>query len=276
MFFKNGYKAVIVAFLVCLVAIPLNAQTRVYSNIFSQDSKTFLGIQMEDVTADKLAQYKLNHERGVIVNSVVKGSPAEAANLQKDDVILEFAGTQVWSSVQMTRLVEETPPGRKVDLAVSRDGKRINLTAQIKARDERDSSDRAFNEMFPQDLFGANGRGFQFKNGIPAPQSANKPKLGVALQSLTDQLAEYFGVEGKKGVLISSVTPNSPSSGKLNPGDVIISADGKSIEEPDDLAQFVRDKSGAINLKVVRDKKEITVTVTLPEEGRRDNKGFKL
>jgi S1-C subfamily serine protease len=100
----------------------------------------------------------------------------------------------------------------------------------------------------------------------------------VTLQPLTDQLAEYFGVEGKKGVLVSSVAENSPSSGKLYPGDVIISTEGKKIEDAEDLIQVVRDKSGSINFKVVRNKKEIVVVVTLPDEENqgRDSKGYKL
>ena len=86
-------------------------------------SGAYLGIQMADVTASNMSQYKLSSERGVIVRSVVKGSPAEAANLQNGDVILEFAGYPVWSSLQLSRLVQETPVGRKVELIVSRDGK---------------------------------------------------------------------------------------------------------------------------------------------------------
>ena len=47
---------------------------------------------MKDVTADDVSKYKLSSERGVIVSSVIKGSPAETANLKEEDVILEFGG----------------------------------------------------------------------------------------------------------------------------------------------------------------------------------------
>jgi S1-C subfamily serine protease len=284
MLLKNGRVAAIAVFLVGFVTIPLNAQTRFYTNILPQNSKTYLGIQMEDVTAENVAKYKLNAERGVIVRSVSKGSPAEVAALHANDVILEFAGTQVWSSMQLSRLVEETPPERKVELTVSRDGKRMNLTAQLKERDNNARNDRGNRndrgsdngiDIFPRGLLGPNNRFFQF--GTPEPQENRKPRLGVTLQPLTEQWAEYLGVEGKKGALVFSVAGNSPSSGKLNTGDVIIAADGKKIEDPEDLAQLVRDKSkGSITLKVIRNKKEITVVVNLPEEEDRDDKGYKL
>lgn len=278
MSFFNGWKAAIIALLVCIAAIPTNAQqTRTFSNLLQLNSGTYLGIRMEDVTAEKVAKYKLNSERGVIIRSVEKGSPAEAANLRVDDVILEFAGTQVWSRMQLSRLVEETPPGRKVELTVLRDGTRLNLTAQVKERDgEMDG--RA--EIIPRDLFGPNGRFFEYRAPEPLnrpDRSANtKPRLGVTLQPLTDQLAEYFGVEGKKGVLVSSVAVNSLSSGKLFSGDIIVSADGKKIEIPDDLIQLVQNAEGSISMKVVRNKKEITVVVNLPADKNKDDKGYRL
>jgi serine protease Do len=280
MSFFNGWKAAIVAFLVCIAAIPVNAQqTRMFS--FQLNPKTYLGIQMEDVSAEKVAKYKLNSERGVIVRSVMKGSPAEAANLQVDDVILEFAGTQVWSSKQLSRLVEETPPGRKVELTVSRDGKRLNLSAQVREGSNRELVDQA--EIFPRDFLGPNGRLFEFRTPDPLNRPDRpdritniKPRLGVTLQPLTDQLAEYFGVEGKKGVLVSSVAANSPSSGKLFSGDVIVSADGKKIEDPDDLIQLVQNAEASISLKVVRNKKEITVVINLPADEKKDDKGYRL
>ncbi len=266
-----------VVLLACCMALPMaGAQTRVYSNVIQLDaSGAYLGIEMEDVTAGNLSKYKLNAERGVVVKSVVKGSPAETAGIKEDDVILEFGGFQVWSSQQMSRLVRETPAERSVDLVISRDGKRMNLRAKLEAREGRRASNVL--EYFPQDLFGPGQRSFQFR--MPDARGSgtaagDKPRLGVTIQPLTDQLGEFLGVPGKKGALVASVIEGSPSAGKLKSGDVIIGVDGREIETPEDLTRVVRDKSeGSINLKVIRDKKEITVVVALPAG---DAKGYKL
>jgi len=240
----------------------------------------FLGINMEDVTANNMSAYKLESERGVIVRSVVEGSPAEEAKLQENDVILEYAGFPVRSTQQLSRLVKETPVGRSVELVVSRDGARLNLIAEIGMSD---SSRSAMGSWMNQDpiIIGPNNRPFQFS----LPEDLNerfsvwvdrKPRLGVTLQPLTDQLGEFLGVPDKKGAMVSSVDNNSPSAGKLKAGDVITKADDRAINDPDDLAQFIREKdSGAIALKVIRDKKEITVTVNLPGETDTE-KGHKL
>jgi serine protease Do len=269
--------------LVCSLALPASyAQSR--SMVLQMNtSGAYLGVQTEDVTASNMSKYKLSSEKGVIIRSVQKASPAEDAKLQEDDVILEYAGNPVWSAAQFTRMVQETPVGRKVDLAVSREGKRLTLTAQIGIREDRRSEnrletppgDRSGNlfRMFPFDM--PNGQ--QIQPRVRPEEPARKPRLGVTLQPLTDQLGEFLGVPGKKGALIASVQEGSAGSGKLKSGDVVTYADGKQVSAPDDLIQIVNDRpEGSLNLKVVRDKKEITVVVHLPAAPAEEGKGIKL
>ncbi len=196
-FKKSGLAAVLTVMLVCIAALPLSHAQSSRSAPYvlqwnSSGSDSYLGITMDDVTASNMSKYKLTGERGVIVRSVQSGSPASAANLKEDDVILEYAGEKVWSASQFSRLVQETPSGRKVDLGVSRDGKRVNLTAQIGTRDTRRSDGRMGDipEQYGQ-LF----RDFPFRQN-PDTRSYStivtpaKPRLGVTLEPLTDQLAE--------------------------------------------------------------------------------------
>jgi serine protease Do len=272
--------AVLAMFLIGGTALPVClAQTQVFPDVLRLNpGGAYLGIQMGDVNADNMSKYKLNGERGVIVRSVDKGSPAETANIKPDDVILEYGGNQVWSTMQFSRLVQETPPGRKVDVVVSRDGKRMNLTAQIGNLDRR--ADNAI-AVPPLQMFGPGGRHFEFRlpdipNGSIVIPNDRKPRLGVTLQPLTDQLGQFFGSPDKKGALVSSVVAGSASDGKLKPGDVIIKADDRNIDDPDDLVRFVAEKAeGDITMKVIRDKKEITVTVSLPAAESRGG-GYKL
>ena len=277
---KFGIVGLIAALASGAAAPPASAQTRDVQRIVQVNAGgSYLGIQMEDVTAANMSRYKLAAERGVIVREVVKGSPAEAATLKEDDVVLDFGGQQVWSTAQFSRLVQETPVGRKVELGVSRDGNRLNLTAQI--GDRRGMRADSGSEMLPRDFPEFGERMFQFRvpdseGERPGETSSRRARLGVTLQPLTDQMGEFLGVPGKKGVLVASVLSGSASAGKLKSGDVIISADGKSIESPDDLTRIIRNKAeGDVTLRVIRDKKEITVTVTLPaEEG--EGRGYKL
>lgn len=239
----------------------------------------YMGITMEDVTADSVAKCKLSSETGVIVRSVEKGSPAEAAHLQENDVILEYAGIPVFSMAELTRLVQETPVDRTVNLVVSRDGKKINLTVKIAQRKGAALADR-FTVITPNDVlrrfeFNPPGGGlFQFTlpNGRSRTLSfatPSRPQLGVTVEAVTEQMAEFLGVPGKKGVLVTSVTAGTPAASVLRAGDVILSIDGKAVADPQDLTQALSSKAqGAkVELKVIRDKKEISVTVDLSKSG---------
>ena len=78
----------------------------------------------------------------------------------------------------------------------------------------------------------------------------------------------------KKGALVASVTDGSVSAGKIKSGDVIIEANGRTIDSQENLNQLIRNAEGAVTFKIIRDKKRITVVVNLPSE--EDKKGYKL
>ena len=103
-------------------------------------------------------------------------------------------------------------------------------------------------------------------NGRRGAEPQERPRLGVAVQPLTDQMAAFLGVPGKEGVVVVSVSDGSAAAGKLKAGDVIVNADGQKVASPEDLTRIVRNgKADApMNLKVIRDKKEISVQVQLP------------
>lgn len=92
-------------------------------------------------------------------------------------------------------------------------------------------------------------------------------RMGVRLQSLSDQLAEYFGVGERKGALVTSVREDSPAAAAgLRAGDVIVGVGDDEVDDPGDVARTVRDaEEGPIGVTIVRDGDERTVTVELPE-----------
>jgi serine protease Do len=238
----------------------------------------YLGIEMENVTKDNMSKYKLTSERGIIVSYVKKGSPADEADLKENDVILEFGGFAVWSSTQFARLVQETPVGRNVELAISRDGKPLKVTAKLESREPRGNEDRM--GMFRMAPFRSNPNEFDMeppleREGRDISRSNDKPRLGVTLQPLTDQLAEFLGVPDKRGVLIASVEKGSPSENKLRSGDVVIEANNKLMDDPEKFSRYIRNApDGQITLKIIRDKKPATVVIDLPSDDNK--KGYKL
>jgi serine protease Do len=208
-------------------------------------------------------------ETGVVVEEVRPDSPAEKAGVKRSDVFVTFDGERVRSVRQFTRLVQETPPGRSVKATVLRDGQQRDL--EITPREghgalsgsfvyrDRLPDMRAFGDRFPYlDML---PRGMPFDFDLPGLMSA--PRLGVDVDPLSDQLAEYFGA--KEGVLVRSVTDGSAASrAGLKAGDVITSVDGQLVRSREDLVRAVHDaRSDELTIGIVRDRKESSVTVKI-------------
>lgn len=236
----------------------------------------FLGIQMEDVTSENMARYKLPSETGVIIRLVEKGSPAEAARLQADDVILEYAGIPVFSAAQLSTLVQETPVNRNVNLGISREGKRMNVTVRVGERDlgSAPNLQRIAPNRTPRPFLDPGGTAVVPRSsGRRLDDLISSPRLQLGIEgvALTDQLATHLGASGKKGVLVTSVTPGAPAASVLHAGDVILSLDGKSVGNTSDIATALsaKEPGSKAEFNVLRDKREMKLTVEFPKAARK-------
>ncbi|MFY9979132.1 MAG: PDZ domain-containing protein, partial [Candidatus Sulfotelmatobacter sp.] len=102
----------------------------------SEDSGTtsYLGVDIADITSDRVAALKLKQEQGVEVTMVDQDAPAGKAGIKDHDVILSMNGTEVESKSQLQRMIHETPPGRMVTLVLSRDGQPMTIKLQLADR----------------------------------------------------------------------------------------------------------------------------------------------
>jgi serine protease Do len=92
--------------------------------------------------------------------------------------------------------------------------------------------------------------------------------LGVSVQDIDDNLAEYFDLPDREGVIIANILPDSPAEqGNLKEGDVIRRFDGKRVKDLKTLLKVVsRTQVGKdVTIRIVRDGKEIPVTVKIGE-----------
>ena len=93
-------------------------------------------------------------------------------------------------------------------------------------------------------------------------------RLGVQIQALTPELAKSFKLADTKGVLVASVEPNSPAAAAgLQPGDVILSFDGKPVQSANELPRIVgATKPGTpVTLELWRNGAKRQVKTTLAE-----------
>jgi serine protease Do len=249
----------------------------------------YLGVYLEEVTSERARELGLSEERGAIVMKVVADSPAEKAGLKENDVIVSFNGRRVDSVRELQRLLNETPADRSVQIEVIRGGARQTVAASLSKRSFHGfggTLSQGFDDKFFQqkegmeslkrsedllkqykgqvDAFPRDFGDFTFVN--PGEYTfIGGTRLGISAESLTDQLAEFFGVKDNKGALVASVKENSPAAkAGLKAGDVIIAVDTERVENVRGLLKALSAKQeGTIAIKVVRNRSEQTINVTL-------------
>jgi serine protease Do len=283
-FFKTGVLAAALtgaAAAGAAVAPTLSAQTWTRALEPASVQVFSLGGSRIGVSVSDLTPTDTKASSGVRIDSVEDDSPAAKAGLQKDDVVVEFDGERVRSVRQFSRLVSETPAGRQVSAAVTRDGRRVtvNITPRESSsfRGLGDDAWRAIDEV--REMARIAPRAVPARPPSPprTPRPPAEPflfffgnQLGVTVDSLSDQLKDYFGV--KEGVLVTSVVEDSAAAkAGVKAGDVIVSVNGSSVDDPSDLRERVRDlDAGAeFTLSVVRDKKSMTLKGKIEESRSR-------
>jgi len=244
-----------------LLAPEPAAQTVIVSGAASG---SYLGIGVAEIDAERARKLKLKEERGVEVTRVEEDSPASKAGLKTGDVILEYNGQRVEGTQQFVRMVRETPAGRQVRLLISRDGATQTITAAIGKREARGMAWGATQAL---EELNALGRDFRTPDIPQVFVGVRSRGLGIEAEGLTSQLAEYFGV--KEGVLVRSVLRDTPAEkAGLKAGDVITKVDGASVAKPQDVTRALRAsrEKKTFPLTVVRNHKEMTISVTLAEQ----------
>lgn len=91
----------------------------------------WLGVSIEEVSEELAGTLGLAEAKGVLVNRVLPGQPAERAGIKARDIILSLDGAPVAQPRDLIRLVSMTPVGKKVEVGVLRDGKSERLTVEI-------------------------------------------------------------------------------------------------------------------------------------------------
>ena len=244
--------------------------------------RSSIGVRLSDVAANQVKTYKLSKAEGAVVEEVNPASPAATAGFHEKDVILEFDGEHVRSASHLTRLVAETPVGRDVAVIVMRDGRRTNLHLTTEAGNASGWFDPTLGGMIDRDQMRnaaeqAGRAAREMGRNIPDMMEgmrngmSNRGRLGVSVQEVTPELADYFGL--KSGVLVASVRPDSAAAkAGLKAGDVITAVDGKAVTTPDELVKALPTGDGPhdVNLTFVRDKHERSVKATLDPAAPRD------
>jgi membrane-associated protease RseP (regulator of RpoE activity) len=233
----------------------------------SEDSGTssYLGVDISDVTSERLSALKLKEEKGVEVTMVDQDAPAGKAGIKEHDVILTMNGNSIESGAQLRRMIHEMPPGRIVTFGLSRDGQAMTVKVQLADKKKEfsmnDHDMKDFHVPIPEihipDI------DIPSINMVMVTSSA---RSGLTVENITPQLGEFFGVKNGNGVLVRSVEKGSRAEKSgFRAGDVVVKVNDQPVHDTSDFMHAVRARNGtAVNVGVIREKKELNLNLTLP------------
>jgi serine protease Do len=247
----------------------------------SSDRSAWLGVYTQSLTPE--LRDAVGHDGdGVLINRVVSRSPADLAGLRKGDILVRVNSESVNSPTELARSVQSHRPGDDVQLVVLRDGDRLRLTATLSSRSEeaptpppppswteRDSGDeegRKSEKGRKGEDDGLFGRRVTPPTDldIEIPDLSNLPdapmllgegraRLGVRIETLNPDLAEYFEVKNGRGVLVLDVVDGSSADKVgIKAGDVIVMVDDRDVVDSDDLVKAIGEASDKVSVTVVR------------------------
>jgi len=201
-----------------------NVATKVIAQLkeFGETRRGWLGVRIQDVTADIAESVGLDKVGGVMVTDVPDG-PAKDAGIMAGDVILTFDGKDVSDTRALVRTVGETEVGKSVRVVIFRDGGTQTLMVTLGRRETAEGASA------PQ----------EDSTAPEAPVEADV--LGMTLSLVTQPLIEELGLpEDTTGLVVRAVDPMSQAAEKgLSPGDVITEAGQRKITSLSDLTDRI-------------------------------------
>ncbi len=199
-------------------AIPINLAKNVRDQLQSDGTvhRGFLGIMIQPLTSDLAKSFGLTDTKGVLIGDVTGDSPARKAGLESGDIIVEMNGKPVERAGAFRNRVAMFIPGTDVTLTVLRNGQRKQITVTL-------------GELPSKDELARNG----------SPHEESLENLGLAVQTLTPELAERLGYpEQEKGVVVSKVDRGSLAAlAGMRPGVLIVEVNRQQVHSVDAFKQ---------------------------------------
>lgn len=195
-------------------AIPIDVAMEVMSQLKGDGkvSRGRLGVLVQEVSADLAESFGLGKPRGALVAEVEDGSPADKAGLKSSDIILEYDGKPIESSIDLPRMVGSTKPGSQVSMKVWRKTGSLDLVVTV--------GEMSIGKVITTD-------------------SGKPDQAGLVVSSLNADQKRQLKIDS--GVLVEESVGAAARAG-IRPGDVIVSAGNQPVNTAAELSRSINGK----------------------------------
>jgi S1-C subfamily serine protease len=219
--------------------------------------RPWLGIRGEPIGAMSLekiqhvgwqlerARQLAENRAGILLTSVVPGSPAALNDLKPGDVILSVNNEDIRNAEEFTWLLQEARPGGFVSFKIARPEKAMAEALEIKLSES------------PDPLFGLRTT---YARAPKAIEPGSLIAQGIECIAIKPKVAMRFGATG--GLLVVYVQPATEAfKAGLRPGDVIEAIDGKQLSERYTRGTLLKNVGASSTFTVVRNKQKLVFTI---------------
>jgi serine protease Do len=205
-------------------AIPINSVRELIPQLRTgKITRGVIGVSVQPIPLDTLADFGLKERRGALVGTVTKGQPAAKAGIEPGDIILEFNGKPVKNTDELVATVVRTKPGTTVPVKILRDKQErtVNVTVDELDLDDEGTRSRAARETSTE------------------PDEESSQAFGITISTLTPDIARrQRAPAGAEGVVISEVEQGSPAfRASLQPGDIITRINRQPVRTPQEASR---------------------------------------
>jgi serine protease Do len=246
------------------------------SHLLLASSQGYLGVEIVDVDNEKAQALKLKEVRGAIITLIDHDAPAGQIGLKVNDVVLQLNGQNVEGSDQLRRMLKEIPPGRKVSIEISRDGNIQTLAVELADRqvlghdvwNKIDNGGDVFAQPPSMGILSGGGDAPATSGGFHLPFFGSSLNVGVLVEPLTSQMADYMGVPS--GLMVKQVARKSEAAiAGLRAFDIILKVGTEPVTNLAGWDRALRSNQGKpVQVTILRDKKQQTLTLQVDSKHR--------
>jgi len=234
-----------------------------------QAGDVFLGITMSDITPSMARALQLDADEGVLIDSVVADSPAEAGGIVAGDVIVAIDGYEVSGIKGLSKVIHRFAPDDEVEITVLREGRKQDLDITLGERVKRvvsvwtgkDDHKKSWAWSHDEDDTGATVFRWSGEDGDNKiiiggfGLGDDRGFLGIIPEAIEAGEGKDLGLRNDRGVLIGELVDDGPAGDAgLRKGDVIVALDDEDIDDGDELHDFLGDTEPGetISVRVIR------------------------